>query len=87
MAPILSVIITAYNEGDYLFEAIHSVQQQTLPDLEIILVDDGSTGPTKEILDGMVEPGLVIIRQDNQGPAAGAERGNSSRPGKIRGIS
>lgn len=86
MAPILSVIITAYNEGDYLFEAIHSVQQQTLADLEIILVDDGSTGPTKEIIDGMVEPGLFIIRQDNQGPAVARNVGIQATRGKYVGF-
>jgi glycosyltransferase involved in cell wall biosynthesis len=72
----LSVIITAFNEGDYLLEAVRSVQSQTFANLEIILVDDGSRGHTKEVIDSLAnEPRLRIIRQANQGPSAARNTG------------
>ncbi|GAA4303376.1 glycosyltransferase family 2 protein [Nibribacter koreensis] len=50
--PLVSVIIPFYNEKDFLSEAIDSVRQQTYPDWEIILVDDGSTNHSHEIAQG-----------------------------------
>lgn len=87
MNPLLSVIITAYNEGDYLREAVRSVQRQTLSNLEIILVDDGSTGRTREVVESLNgEPRLQIIRQKNQGPSAARNAGLKLARGKYVGF-
>jgi len=48
--PRVSVIIRTYNRADYIGEAIESVFAQTFNDLELIVVDDGSTDATKEVL-------------------------------------
>ncbi len=45
--PLVSVIVTSYNSGDYLEEAVFSVVEQSYKNLEIIIVDDGSTDDTK----------------------------------------
>ncbi len=51
MEPIVSVIMPVYNGQEYLDRAMESVLQQTLKNLELIVVDDASTDRTGEILD------------------------------------
>lgn len=70
----ISTVIPAYNAGDYLVEAISSVLRQTqLPD-EILVVDDGSTDETPNIL-RQFGPPVVCIRQENRGLSAARNRG------------
>lgn len=78
----VSVVITNYNYGQYVQEAIESVKAQTLPPAEIIIVDDGSTDSSAAVLDRIgVEaaqqehgPQIRIITQANQGVAAARNR-------------
>ena len=51
MNPLISIIIPTYNRASYIEEALDSIKKQTFTDYEIIVVDDGSTDNTKEILD------------------------------------
>lgn len=67
-APV-SVIIPCFNQGQYLAEAIDSVLNQRYPNLEVIVIDDGSTDHTKDVAAGY--DGVIYVRQTNQGlPAA-----------------
>ena len=50
MFPKVSIIIPTYNRAHYLREALESATQQTYPNLEIIVVNDGSTDTTEEVL-------------------------------------
>jgi glycosyltransferase involved in cell wall biosynthesis len=50
MDPLISVIVVTYNRAHFLKDALDSIQRQTFRDYEIILVDDGSTDNTKEIV-------------------------------------
>jgi glycosyltransferase involved in cell wall biosynthesis len=72
--PRISVIIPTYNNGRYLPQAIQSIHDQQYPDVEIIVVDDGSTDDTPEIL---AHYGRTIhtIRQPNAGSAAARNTG------------
>jgi glycosyltransferase involved in cell wall biosynthesis len=68
----LSIIIPCYNELDTLEQVIQSVIDATGPDREIIVVDDGSTDGTRELLQKKIEGKLanVIYQEKNQGKGA-----------------
>ncbi|HEX6229835.1 MAG TPA: glycosyltransferase [Solirubrobacterales bacterium] len=76
-APAVSVVVPAYNAEAFLAEAIESVLAQTLADLELVIVDDGSTDRTAEIVAEYArrDRQVVFERQANQGQAAAANRG------------
>ncbi len=69
--PLISVIVTAYNIEAYIERGVKSVCGQTYPNLEIIVVDDGSKDRTGAICDRLAkEDGRVhIIHKENGGPA------------------
>ena len=69
-APTVSVIIPCYNLGAYVNEAVQSVLDQTYPDFEILLIDDGSTDPiTRHLFASYRRPRTRILRTENQGIA------------------
>jgi hypothetical protein len=64
--PKVSVILPTFNRADTIVRAIKSVQAQTLSDWELIVVDDGSTDNTAELI-GNMDSRLILIRQANRG--------------------
>ncbi|MEH1842695.1 MAG: glycosyltransferase family 2 protein [Nostoc sp.] len=75
MNPKVSVIIPAYNTEAYLAKAIESVLEQTLTDIEVIIVDDASSDKTVEVAKSFTDPRLkVIVNQQNLGAAAARNR-------------
>src|SRR5215203_1775138 len=81
----VSVVIPCYNQARFLGEAIQSVLCQGYPDLEIIVVDDGSEDSTEEVASGYTkkDPRVRLIRQDNKGLAAARNRGLSEAGGEY----
>jgi glycosyltransferase involved in cell wall biosynthesis len=73
-SPLISVIIAAYNNGQYLPEAIHSVLTQDYPEIELIVVDDGSTDDTRAVLAAYGDQ-LRCHYQDNAGIASARNAG------------
>lgn len=74
--PKISVVIPTHNCGRYICEAIDSAINQTFKDIEIIVVDDGSTDYTKDIInDRIQEFGIRYIRQAHKGPSSARNRG------------
>ena len=65
MDPLISVIVVTYNRAHFLKEALDSIKRQTFKDYEIILVDDGSTDGTKEIVEKY--QGIRYIYQEHSG--------------------
>jgi glycosyltransferase involved in cell wall biosynthesis len=63
---VVSVIVPTYNRRETIQAAIASVQRQTFTDWELIVVDDGSTDGTADLIEGS-DPRLVLVRQENQG--------------------
>jgi glycosyltransferase involved in cell wall biosynthesis len=78
----VSVIIPTYNRADTVAAAVESVLNQTYPDLDVIVVDDGSTDQTAEVLAGMAGQ-ITLIRQENAGPSAARNRGAAAAKGQI----
>jgi glycosyltransferase involved in cell wall biosynthesis len=70
--PKVSVIIPAYNCAPFIARTIRSVQDQTLEDWELILVDDGSTDNSGEVVQALAknDPRIKYIYQDNYGAPA-----------------
>jgi GT2 family glycosyltransferase len=77
--PFFSVIIPTYNRLPYLIEALESVRQQSFTDYEVIIVDDGSTDDTAQVVERMAEDGLAVEQQK-----AGAEEVDDSEYSGIR---
>jgi glycosyltransferase involved in cell wall biosynthesis len=76
MSPLVSVIIPVYNAEKYLDSCILSVIGQTWSDIEIILVDDGSTDGSLNIIEKYCDAGNIkIIRKKNKGAAAARNAG------------
>jgi glycosyltransferase involved in cell wall biosynthesis len=71
-----SVIVPTYNRADVLPSAIDSILAQTTKDFEIIIVDDGSTDNTREVLEPyLARPNIRYIYQENQKQAAARNNG------------
>jgi glycosyltransferase involved in cell wall biosynthesis len=84
LTPAISVIIPCYNLGIYLDEAVQSVLAQTMHDLEIIIVDDGSTDKaTCALLNNFNRPKSRLFRQKNRGLAAARNEGIRQSMGRY----
>jgi glycosyltransferase involved in cell wall biosynthesis len=80
--PEVSVIIPTYNRAWILKEAIDSVLAQDFKDFELIVVNDGSTDNTGEILDSY-DQDLIVLRQSNKGVSAARNRGIAAACGRL----
>jgi len=67
-APLVSVIMAAYNSAEHIGEALDSVLAQDWHPLEVVVVDDGSTDDTAAIVRRY--PDVVYVKQENKGPSA-----------------
>jgi len=78
---IFSVVIPTYNRADRLRDTLQSVLEQSFGDLEIIVVDDGSTDDTESACHAIDDSRIRYIRQENAGPAAARNTGVSNARG------
>lgn len=84
MNDIVSVIIPVYNAKNYIRNTIESVQRQTYPEWELILVDDGSSDGTRDILKNYESASIKVIENaHNLGAAETRNRGVEEAQGRY----
>lgn len=84
-SPKVSVIIPVYNTAPYLHEALSSITGQTLQELEIIIVNDGSTDGSGEIIREVAETDgrIKVFEQENQGQSVARNVGLEQATGEY----
>ena len=84
MNPILTVLTSCYNAAPYLNEAVTSILEQTFRDFEFLLIDDGSTDNTKEILNeyARLDSRITVVSKPNTGLASSLNYGLSMARGQ-----
>ena len=80
--PFVSVIIPSYNRANYIGKAVESVLDQTFQDLEIIVVDDGSTDDTLNSL-AVYKNHVRLLQQTNQGRSGARNTGVTAARGSV----
>ena len=85
---LISVVIAAYNIADYIERGVNSVRSQTYQNLEIIVVDDGSTDGTGELCDNLArkDARVHVIHKENGGPAQARNAGIARAKGSYIGF-
>jgi glycosyltransferase involved in cell wall biosynthesis len=80
--PLVSVVTPTYNSGNFIAQAIQSVLEQTYQHHEVIVIDDGSTDETKDVLRGF-NSYIKYLYQENRGPSAARNAGIRAARGKY----
>lgn len=81
--PLVSVLIPCYNAAPYIAATLESVLAQTWRPLEIIVVDDGSTDSSAEVVSSFESRGIKLLRQSNCGAAAARNLGIAASTGDL----
>jgi glycosyltransferase involved in cell wall biosynthesis len=82
----LSVVIPAFNAATTIRAAVASTLRQTVPVLEVIVVDDGSTDATAQVVSSIEDPRVRLVAQANGGPAAARNAGIAAARGEWIGF-
>jgi glycosyltransferase involved in cell wall biosynthesis len=83
-APSVSVVLPTYNRATSLPRAVESVLRQTFSDLELIIVDDGSTDNTRQYLDTIADPRVrVVFHEKNKGGNVARNTGIDASHGEL----
>ena len=80
---LISIIIPTYNYAEYIQKAIDSVLAQTYKNCEIIVVDDGSTDNTQEIIENKYKNKVRYYYQENKGAPAARNKGIKKSKGEY----
>lgn len=85
LCPKVSIIVPIYNLALYIEECVESLQRQTYCNIEIILIDDGSTDGSGELCEELAlqDSRIRVIRQENRGVVAARNRGIDIATGKY----
>ncbi len=85
MTPLVSVVMSVYNGEEYLSDAIESILSQTMEELELIIIDDGSSDASLELIKGYKrqDARIVLISRENRGLIASLNEGIGQARGKY----
>ena len=88
MKPLISVIVPAYNVAPYIEKSINSIKSQSYTNIEIIIIDDGSSDNTPDIADNLAKDDerIKIIHQANKGVSAARNAGLDMAKGEYIGF-
>lgn len=75
LTPLVSVIIPTFNRAHMINDALDSVLQQTYKNIEVIIIDDGSTDDTQDLITNINDPRLRYVKQENAGVSAARNHG------------
>jgi len=81
--PLVSIIIPTYNNASVVCDAINCALQQTYGNLEVLVIDDGSTDDTEQMLQRTYGDAITCIRQKNGGPGSARNTGIRHATGKY----
>lgn len=82
--PLISVVMSVYNDEEYIKEALDSLLAQTLDDFEVIIVDDCSSDRTAEVIEGYREERFRLIRNErNMGLTCNLNRAVAEASGEY----
>ena len=82
---LVSVIIPVYNTADYIKQTVESICNQTLRNIEILLINDGSTDNSLDIMQEMstIDSRIKVFSQHNQGPSVSRNVGINNAKGQY----
>jgi glycosyltransferase involved in cell wall biosynthesis len=81
--PLISVLLPVYNGKKYVRAAVESILRQTETSFELIIIDDGSTDGSHEVVNEFDDPRIIFIGQENHGLAASLNTGLAKACGKY----
>jgi glycosyltransferase involved in cell wall biosynthesis len=81
--PIVSVVVPAFNVADYMPQLLRSLSAQTLTQFEAVVVDDGSTDRTREVVESFADDRIGLIMQPNQGVSVARNTGLAAARGAF----
>ena len=82
-SPAVTVVIPLYQKAGSVLAAVRSVLSQRFADLELLVVDDGSTDEGPALVAQLSDPRLRLLRQPNQGPGSARNRGLAGARGAL----
>ena len=85
-SPRVSVLMTAYNAGDFIAQAIESILIQTYKDFEFIIINDGSTDNSSEIINSFKDKRIRIVSRPNKGRHVSLDEGLALAKGTYTAI-
>ena len=83
MTPAISVLLPVYNGQAYLKQAIDSILNQSFPDFELIIVNDGSTDGSLDLISSYIDKRIVLITQENMGLPSALNRAINAARGEY----